>query len=171
MSEIKFENKKPYSLRFGFPAFPFSYRIFTSYWWRDLIDLPRDIYNMFKFKYQRMMYGLADSDTWDFDTYNAHIQYNFFSKFKLDYICPSNINEEEYKDALNKICDAWMAQIMLLDAYKYTTHCYIKESNKDEVIGKFNKELYNQWREPLQKQWEEGMQLYIKYYDTFSFWS
>lgn len=162
MLEIKFENTKPYSLRFGFPAFPFSYRIFSSYWWRDLFDLPRDIYNMFKFKYQRMMYGLADSDTWDFDTYNAYIQYNFFSNYKENYSgYPGDLTSEEYKEILNKICDAWKAQIQLLDDYTYASHCWPDEG--------YSKELYEEWRIPLQKQWEEGMQLYIKYYNTF--WS
>lgn len=159
---IEFKNKKPYSLNLLYPAFPFSYRLFCSYWWKDLISLPKNLYRAVKFNYQRLTIGLAESDTWNFDIYNAYIQYKFFSDYKENYSGhPIDLTSEEYKEILNKICNAWKAQIQLLDDYTYAKHCWPDKG--------YDKKLYEEWRIPLQKQWEEGMQLYIQYYQTF--WS
>ena len=171
------EHYKPAYRNFWYP-FISGYKITSRYFWTNLFSY-HNISRFFKIRYNLIMGRHINYDIYEYHYANAYRQWEIFKEYRehhnghIGMICPACkamakdcfespedcTCAETFNDMLDKIILAWESRLKFLNDFEYR-HEY-------EVDGHYNHELYLKWKEPLDKAWQEGMALYIEYYDGF----
>ena len=157
--------ERHYSLNPLHPISPSGWRTFCDRWWKHWFT-PSTYTRFFRNKWQRAKNGFSNEDTWDLNDYMASVIFHALVRFKkTTHGYPSTMTEEEWDTILGKMVEGWAAKIQLLNDSTYGDHCWVKK-DPDDLVGDFDKELYEAWRTPLEAKWEEGSSLFCKHYDS-----
>lgn len=143
---IKIE--KPFNLKFFYPLIP-NYRLFCSYWWRDIFDINNYI-NFFKYKYQRLTRGYADDDLWSMDHTLCYLNISMLRKFR-----ECSERGEEFDAILGKIIEGFEAAYKILNDYDFRSEYGTTDDN-------FDNDAYQEWCNKQDALWKEGMKLYTE---------
>jgi hypothetical protein len=78
------------------------YRLFCRTWWKDVLTPHTYIYEL-KHYYQRLRYGISDSDIWSFDTYMLGVMIIGLKHLKECDLVADHISEKEWRDMIEGI--------------------------------------------------------------------
>lgn len=187
--------RRHYSLK-GFPLTGERYVPFCLPWWKHYLN-PKNYINAVKYFVQRGWRGYADCDHWDMDSYMESVLIELvkdlrehahgFPAYLVDEKTLEVLNEE-YVDGMTKwhtildnIIDGLEASIDLRQEITIPKGVYSEEpllfvpyEGNDELMTlaetdtpRFNKELYEEWAEPLRKRRRKALVLLAKHWGSF----
>ncbi len=128
-------------------------------WYKWVLNIPREI----KWLYQRARRGYAEEDTWSLDGYLSSWLPEALRELKERNIgYPAGLTDKKWKETLEKMAEGFEAHRKICEIYKFNEGIYRTEDDSGYKLWK--KEV----RDPLEKQFDEGMKLFVKYY--FNLW-
>lgn len=142
------EIKKPFNLKFFYPLIP-SYRLFCSYWWRDIFDINNYI-NFFKYKYQRLTRGYTDDDLWNVDCTLIYLKISMLRGLR-----EQSDRGEEFNAILDKIIIGFEAMYKIINDYDF-------RSEYNSTDNYFDNVACSEWCVKQDNLWKEGMKLYTE---------
>ena len=102
--------------------------------------------------FQRGTRGWADCDSWNLNSYIQNIVVGGVSSLRENSDCyPMQLESEQWNEILDKIIIGFKARNTL-----------------DEQIVRYGDSRFKEEKEKLEKQWEEGFQLFYEYFDNLS---